>query len=629
MLGALGGCSHDLSAMFGPEAKDNEAHAFFAAADLTTARTAYGKVLIDYPEDPQALLGAVLTDLLLITESAPVNEMLAICHQGPLDVRAQLFGPSGLISQSVAAGEGTSTIQAHYFASPGAGANDLALDIQRVYARIIGPSGTNPRRELSLTLRERDTESPRWVLLHVNADDIRRQDQDITPLADGAMTPLSAMDGSLELLDFGRGSVNGSDAVSPGGSVRFVHAGKNVGDAVEVELTDTTIGAGCSGTCGPGSYVLSGTVRDVISPEVSFDTTRLPFGTVRDDPATPRREAAVVALETCDPFDDRALAARIQAVAGLLSADAARLQTLLEHADPATFGYAIPKELVRAREDLPVNTTDVRALRGVLLVAAAALGIAAEYKYLDGVLQSEVTEFDWWEDGVSSTRPRRGFYPATLAMNLELGFMTKPSDFNATVPRGELKAGLHELGAALLESPTRPGLLSVRASASARLLGLIAGTLEAFSSSTDSAEAVPLPEAPHYQVHLARYFDDPLDAARIRQLTGLLRLFDVEEGTPDAIPEHRRNPSLRFNLADKMTEVGQWSDGLLRYPPIHGDLTCTATTTCPTGYSCRSSSQCELDPPWFVQPSAWQDASVHGWPAFLSAALRDALALDN
>ena len=56
-------CTHDLSAMFGPEAKTREADTLLASGDIEAARAAYEAVLADHPQSPNALFGAAFTDL--------------------------------------------------------------------------------------------------------------------------------------------------------------------------------------------------------------------------------------------------------------------------------------------------------------------------------------------------------------------------------------------------------------------------------------------------------------------------------------------------------------------------------------------------------------------------------------
>jgi hypothetical protein len=146
--------------------------------------------------------------------------------------------------------------------------------------------------------------------------------------------------------------------------------------------------------------------------------------------------------------------------------------------------------------------------------------------------------------------------------------------------------------------------------------------------SVDSPEPLAFPKDPLYQAHLGRFFDNPLDADRIRQLTGLVRLWDTAQGAPDALPEARRNPWLVFKLLDQLTAIGQWSDGMLRYPPVRTSAACSEVELCDTGYQCAGTS-CELSPPWFASSAAWQGATTHDWPAFIGTALREAVAVDN
>lgn len=621
-------CSHDLSALFGPEVKNREAHALLEAADMRGARAAYELVLRDYPSDGEALFGAALTDLMLLPESAPVSELLAICHQSPPDLAAQLFGANGIISQSVASGEGNAQVAIHYFPGQGGGASDLDFAPSRVLTQTFLPTEASPRHEVFLTVRERDVPNPRWLYLQFNPDDLEKGDETITEYRDGAEVAIERLDGAIQVIDFQSfGRVSG-EPQSPSGRLRFVRAGKKAGEPIEVDFLDVRIPAACGGSCGPDVYGISGSVVDVISPPLEFDTSRIPFATVQADSSSPRREEMIVALDNCSAFDDRFVATRVRSLADLVVKDADRLGAILSSRGASSFSFALPAKLFRAKADLPINLSDVRTLRGALLVLAAAAGIAAEYQYLNGDLTAEVEQYQWWENGETTTRLRRGFFPAALAMHLELGFLVKPQGFDLSLPRQRLKEGLLELAAALVQPEQKPGLLTLHAAASGRLIEDLSTFFDVLGRSIDSAEPLTFPKDPLYQAHLARFFDDPLDADRIRQLTGLVRLWDTKEGTPDGMPESRRNPSLVFKLVDQLSAVGQWSNGMLRYPPVRTTNACSAVELCDAGYQCAGTI-CELSPPWFASSAAWQSATTHDWPAFVGAALRDAIAFDN
>lgn len=621
-------CSHDLSALFGPETKDREARSHLEAANMGAARGAYELVLRDYPSDVEALFGAALTDLMMLPESTPVRELLAACHQPPPDLAAQIFGANGIISQSVASGEGSAQVAIHYFPGQGGGASDLDFAPSRLLAQIMLPTDTSPRTQVFLTARERDVPNPRWLYLQFNPDDLEKGDEAITSYEDGVEVAMDRLDGAVQFIDFQSSGRASGGPMSPSGRLRFVHAGKRAGEPVEIELLDLRIPAGCGGACGPETYGISGRLTDVISPPLSLDTSRIPFATVQADGGTPRREEMIVALDNCGAFDDRFVAARVRGLADVLTKDADRLGALLEAPQASSFAFTIPAKLFRAKADLPVNLSDVRALRGGLLILAAVLGIAAEYQYLNGDLIDEIEQYEWWENGETTPRLRRGFFPAALAMHLEAGFLTKPAGFDLSLPRQRLKAGLLELARALVQPEPQPGLLDLHASASGRLIEDLSAFFDVLGRSVDSAEPLSFPKDPLYQAHLARFFDNPLDADRIRQLTGLVRLWDTTQGAADALPESRRNPSLVLKLVDQLSAIGQWSDGMLRYPPVRTTTACSEVELCSAGYQCAGTT-CELSPPWFASSSAWQGAVTHDWPAFIGTALREAIAVDN
>ena len=373
-------CSHDLSALFGPETKNREARSLLEVANMEAARQAYELVLRDYPADVEALFGAALTDLMLLPGSPPVAEILQACHQQPPDLAAQIFGANGIISQSVTSGEGSAQVAIHYFPGQGGGASDLEFAPSRVLTQIMLPTDASPRHQVFLTARERDVANPRWLYLQFNPDDLEKGDEAITAYEDGAEVPVERLDGAVQVIDFqGFGRVSG-EPLSPSGRLRFVQAGKRPGEPVVVELLDVRIPAACGGSCGPETYGISGRLADVISPPLSLDTSRIPFATVQADGGSPRREEMIVALDNCSAFDDRFVATRARALADLLTKDADRLGALLAAPTASRFAFAIPAKLFRAKADLPVNLSDVRTLRGGLLIAAAVLGIAAEYQ---------------------------------------------------------------------------------------------------------------------------------------------------------------------------------------------------------------------------------------------------------
>jgi len=621
----LGSCSHDLSAAFSAEVQNQEAMELFATADMVAARQAWMRVVDAYPNDPNALFGVAITDLMLMTESAPVTKLLHDhCHQAAkLDVITQLFGDEGLIKQGVDAAEGEWQGTVNYFGRAGEGAIRELFDPKVVKSEISGPPGW--RQLLTVNMRERDVPEPRWIYISANIDDLVRGDEQVTPLVDGVEVSLDDLDGYFEV--FARPNPQGYTTGPTTGRLRFVHAGLRPGEPLEIELLDIRTPAplpeGCGGDCGPSQYLVSGRVSDHISARSGFDLATVPFGTVSPDAGPPRRDSTVVAIEDCDRIDDRVVAEHVMTVVDLIHQDAQRLGAILASPDRGDFDFAMPAKLFASPAALPVNLTDVRALRGLLLAGVAFAEMGAQYRWLAGDLQSTIEEHRWYFDDLPSQS--RVLWPATLAAHLEAGFMTKPEGFDLTRARDRLRAGLDELTLAMNESPERPGLFDFQAALSARLVRALAGVGGAMAASFDSATPVMLPDAPLYGVHMKSFFDDPLDGAKLRQLSGVLRLFGETPGIENDPVPGNRNPELE--LEADVLDVRRWSGGLFTYPAIDDAIACDPATACPTGYTCRNES-CSLDPPWFATANAWSSASRRDWPAFVSGALRDALAVD-
>lgn len=619
------GCSHDISVMFGAEAKTREANALLAAADFEGARAAYQKILVDFPNAPNALFGAALTDLMLIGSSPPMTELTALCGQAPVDIAGILFGPRGLIAQAVEAREGQASLEVHYFPGPGEAASALNFRPTDVRALLKEPTEGAPRRMLQVSLDERDAPNARWFYFEVNVDDLEVGDDLVTSLVDGVEVDLSRMAGYAQLLDFSR---SGPSAGSPSGRIRFSKAGRAVGEELRVEFIDVRLPAPlqCTGACGPAWYAIDGSVTDRVSARVEAESSRLPFGGIADDDESlVRRPAEVVALDLCSQMDDRVLAEHAVALTDLIEADARRFAAILTSPERADFDFTIPSRLFRSPADLRVNLTDVRVLAGALLTGAALAELIAEYRWLAGELQAQVEEHDWYYAEGQPAQRSRVFWPATLVANLETGFLTQPTGFDLTRARDRLREGTGQLAAALAERPEDPGLLDLAEPASARLVGELADLVGAIHRSIDSDAPVPLPNASQHRFHFRHFFDDPLDADRVRQAVGVLRLWSEISGDPGAASVSDRNPDVRFDL--DVVDVRRWSDGLVSYPASNEGGSCAGGAGCASGFRCAD-DVCELSPPWFVTEEAWEASTRRDWPAFVSGPVSDALSVD-
>lgn len=622
----LHGCSHDLGQLFGPEAKTREAHALLAAGNFEEARELYRQIVVDAPTWPDALMGLVFTDLVLVSQSPPAKALSDLCHQPTLDVAGLFLGPSGLVAQSAQTRAGTADLEVLYFPGTQGSAVNLDVAFDDVRARIEPPYPGRPESRVILTLREREVVEQRWMFLSVNPDDMIVGDEVATPMTVGAAAPIEQLAGFVEFIEFDRPGVLSS--LTPSGTLRAHSSGYEVGAPIELEFDQVRVPAyqenPCGG-CGAAWYAINGRISDIVSPELELDTTRVPFAALESDNGTPRRDVDVVAIDGCERLDDRDLASRAQAVTALLAADAEHLRVLLASPDRDRFSFVVPEELFSASRDVAMNLTDVRVLRGLLLTGGALADIVAEYRWLAGDLQSQVEDQPWNYDEEPPVVRSRVLWPATLAVNLEAGFLTRPPEFDLEPMRGRLRDGLGELADALRETPTAPGMFDFAARSSGRVIAEVAGALGALRDSIDSAEPVGLPESPHHRFHLARLFSDPLDAARLRELTQLTRLWTVHDGDPTAPYAPDRNPEVGFEL--DVVDVRTWSNGIVNYPPLESAMTCGPSESCPDGYRCDMPT-CELIQPWFTTEEAWKSASRGDWPVFVSDAVREVLAVD-
>ncbi|MCC7386286.1 MAG: hypothetical protein IT384_30865 [Deltaproteobacteria bacterium] len=633
-------CSHDLSRELEPGFRNAEARTFLGAADFTNARREYADALRLDPTDSEAAFGWALSDLLLLPDSAPVDDFFTHCSEGSLDVGRDVFGPNGILAQSEATIAGQASISLHEFAAPGAGAINLPFAPDAVRTRI-ATSGLvgHERRELALAVYER-TSGGRWLSLYLNVDDVYRGDADITPLVAGLTIDVSRLDGYIDLFSFSPGDAAGSFAnVSPSGTLRVVQVGTNPGDAVELELSRVEIAGFCprvDQAC-QASRRIEGTIRDVVSPDLNINEGSIPFADLRSDAGPPARDELVVALDQCDSIDTRYLATQAELIGDLLAEDSRQLGVVLSKADASSFSFTIPARLLHIREDLPINATDVRALKAWVDLASAHVELAAQFQYLQDSLQSQMDEYDWFEPGETTPTRTRGFNPVVLAMHLEAGFLGREADFELDTYRTRLDSGLAAAVAALRGPAEAPGILDLQALPIRRLTGELADTIEAARVSITSATPVPIPSAPTYGFHLKAFFDAPLDRDRLKALSGLATLWSSTPG--DAA--QALNPSLVFDPFDRianyedwtgkyegLTLLDAWTGGVIQMPDDISDRRCDDPTMCDGGFTCGGTGRCALEPPWFATEAAWRDASRNDWPIFVNTAMRDAFSLE-
>lgn len=631
-------CTHDLTREIDlendPVYRNDQARSLLAAADFEGARQEYRAVLDLDPANGEAAFGWALSDLLLLPDSAPIRRALDRCNQPRLDVARDVFGPSGVLARAEAANAGLAQVTVHHRDQPLDGARDLQFSPDAVKTEIVEyPGERGPERWLDVSIRERSGETPRWLELRINLDDGRRNDEAITPVVAGATFPVADLDGWLSFTTFDGGGGFGSGQ-RQAGTIRFVRAGRAPGEPVELAFENVTLPAHCEEPGCQSEFVISGLVNDALSAPATLELENLPFGDLQPDPGPPHRDELIVSLERCDQLDTAFLAGELEALGDLLAAQSAALQVIVDAPETArAFSFTVPRRLLHTREDLPLNIADVRFLKAVIDLGSALAELAGQYRYLQGSLQSMITDQDLWSDdftpgGVGpELRRERALTPALMVMALDAWFLTEDEGFEVETFRARFRAALLGVADALRERPEQPGLTSFDALPVRRLAGELADLFDAAAGSIDSSSPIALPSAPWYRFAFHRYFASPLTQARLEQLSGLQALFELRPGDPGASTAGERNSAVSFVWGRQAFEGGvqqlfSWTGDLIELPEDKSEVSCENASTCGTGYTCES-LRCTVQVPYLATSGAWQGAFHEDWPLFLSPAIRD------
>lgn len=622
-------CSHKLEE---PEDRADrhiaEGDAQLAASQLTAARDSYNAALKLDPGNLHANFGSAIIDLLLLPDSKPVTDLLATCDQPAFDVEHKIFGPDGLLAQDEAIRQGSGSVTVLYRSSASGAFVDAAFTAD--HYRTLRTESTNDKGELPThylqtrlsDVQVGDSGNPGSIDFSVNVDDIYGNDNDATPLTDGTVIEVSRMAGSLYVwLDNNYWSPSGNTS----GTITF-HGGTQVGDSMTLELSNVTLEA-CRweevnpgefhSVCG-GQFRLSGAVSDTVSKDLALRAEDLPFGKVKEEEGPPHKEWIVSALDTCGPdFSTDLVGGKANDLAGVLAPITAKL-VRASAGGVTDFNFVLPKSLLHTDNDIPLNGTDLLALRTLTQAASTLLRLVGNYRYVDGPLVTLLGQFTYWFQGEGSpaSRQERGFLISPLADNLAATFLARALGFDVGPVQTVLDGALADFAAALRNHPTKPGILDFQRTHASAWSNQVADLVEAVRSSIGSPSPVAIPRNPLYAVHLKTYFDNPLDRDRILTLSGLTRLFTAKLGNPSATDAYERNDQLEMAGPKKPQDVETWSGGLVHVPADMSGTSCTTAAQCPASYTCETT--CKEPALVLVEESANREAFDGDWPAFVS-----------
>ena len=583
-----------------------------AAGRLHEARSAYDDALRCVPNHARAALGSAVIDVLLLPDSAPVAGLLDTCNQPRFDIEHNVFGPDGLLVQEARAQKGEGDLRVYFRPYAGAAFVDTGFELET--ARSISSDG------IQITLGDSDVNGdPAYVYIDLTPDDLYSGDDVIDSLSDGTEIDVKRIGSSVMPRFEERFGVQGLS-----GSLRF-HGGTRIGDAFTIEFIDVTVSACESANswwseC-HGEFRLVGSLRDTVSSPPQVEPESWPMGEGADD-GPPFASALIVAIERCGPvLTTDLLTSTASAIAERLDATTRKLDVGLAQG-PEQASFVLPRTVLRSKTDLQLNGADLLALRALTRGASALLRLSSLYRYLDVPLSSLTSVSDrCYDDASLFFRPERTLINAQMADHLSRVFLTRVLEPDLDRIRGDFESALSDAIASLRHRPSAPGVLAFQSPRAASLSNDIAGKLESLRSSLGSDMPVPIAGNPLYFVHLKTFFEDPVDREHLLSASGADKLVTLRKGDPSAPVCDLADDSLEL-VMPAASEVNRWSKGALAFPADLGDLPCSSTTSCPSGYECIGSEtdegRCRAPAFSLFDVTAENTAMRTGWPAFLN-----------
>ncbi len=592
--------------------------------ELSKARALYANITKVRQDDAHAALGHVLTDLLLIAESAPAERLIeTLCHQQRFDIAKSIFGESGVLAREDLADEGEAQIVLSYQASLGGSSIPIDFVATGVRSQLFQSDVDGvSTRYLELELREAGAPGDVFLSLVFNVDDVISGDSVVTPLTEGLDASLGELDVRVDVLhQQSDGPVLTFQSNVPlSGRIRFQRLSLEVGAPVEVSLSDVRIPAECGDGACTAFYALSGMVKDRITEVADFKDEELPFGTIHDQEGPPLVPQLVGMVEACDPLTDDVFASVAKELGTLLYSFAGRL-TVFEDEGLERFQYTLPPELLFTERSIPLNLTDALVLKGGLELAAALLELAAQYTYFEGELLDMVEVHDVWEAN-GQLRRYLDFLPRLVVQNLNANLLNRTADFDSAEAVLRLRRALSSLELALTVEPEQEGLLDLQHPQAVKLSQSYAGLMEALRLSLEGQGPQAPAAARPLVLDASAFFEPPLDRARLLEVTMRSGLLELQEGEPEAVDPLMRNSSVPVDgLLEALGPVFEL--GIDGGP--HDGAVCEEMA-CPSGYVCEG-DRCSPEVPWMFSERAFRSVSSgdDGWPVVVNPVVQNIL----
>jgi hypothetical protein len=172
--------------------------------------------------------------------------------------------------------------------------------------------------------------------------------------------------------------------------------------------------------------------------------------------------------------------------------------------------------------------------------------------------------------------------------------------------------------------PAAEGVLDFQALSARRFTGELAELADAARLSLGAAEAQPFRAGSLHQIHLRRFFDDPLDRDRLKTLLNVPALVRLVMGDPQATSVGLIDDHVVFEPREQLSKAERWLNGIYRAPADKTSVSCSVSTQCGDGYSCNA-QRCEADPPWMFSQEGTDTVYREHWLVFVNPVLRQLL----
>jgi hypothetical protein len=618
-LFALGACSHSSSdALQHAHDLDAQADALLAQGKIAAAHDLYVQALAAYSSDSHAGSGAALTALLGLPDSKPITDLLDQCGQPHFDVEHQVFGASGVLAQAALARAGTAPVTIQLQSTTGASFQTVPFSADHVratYSAATGTSGTS----IYIDATNR-TGSTQYVDVSFDVDDLYPGDSVATPLTDGATIDLAQHPGFGLYAYAGGGYFSNATA----GTLVF-HGSPAANSAMRLEFHGVTFTGGCVGgaTC-DATLQLDGEIDSTLVPPVQVPDDLKPFGTIVSLSTPTIRPQLVGALEACGAtLSTDELVQKLAALGPLLDEIRGQLDGVLAGpAQDATF--TLPKTLLDTNGDLPLNRTDLQAVRSLVHATRALVVLGIRYRYLSMPFSQFIgDQQEWTYDSLGNLvqMPAHDFLRQPLASDLDATFLSVDSGKDLALMKTELDAALADLDAVLTSPAGTSGALDLHNAHSTPFAAQLDDDVKALRASLGGQQ--PAPRNPGYAVNLQAFFSAPPDRQVILSRAGLSGLFTYVAGNPSGTSASELNDRIDMALPQSPADLQTWSGGTVVVPVDGRSTTCLGDTDCPAGNYCAGTGNCYPNGFNLIDPSVASDVSNAGSTALLTPAAAD------